>query len=121
MCGIIAYTGNKDAVTVVLECLKKLEYRGYDSWGIAAVTGDSISQVKRVGKIGEVGISQVKEAIKSENHTAIAHTRWATHGGVTQQNAHPHLDCTGTIAVVHNGIVDNHDELKGGLAGHRFI
>lgn len=124
MCGIIAYAGKKDAAGMVLEGLKKLEYRGYDSWGIAALTagdGRPFSVVKRVGKIGGINSDFIKTAIPGHSRVAIAHTRWATHGGVIEQNAHPHLDCTGTIAVVHNGIIDNYQELKSGLSGHRFI
>ncbi|MBI2144466.1 glutamine--fructose-6-phosphate transaminase (isomerizing) [Candidatus Woesearchaeota archaeon] len=124
MCGISAYIGKKEAVSVVLEGLKKLEYRGYDSWGIAALNGEpaAFSVVKRVGKIGEVSGDYLKKAIKGESHIAIAHTRWATHGGVTEENTHPHLDCSGKIAVVHNGIVDNYQELKQELLerGHKF-
>ncbi len=121
MCGITAYAGNKDAVNIVLECLKKLEYRGYDSWGIAAVTGKTISVIKRVGRVGGVIASDVNACIKGRANTAIAHTRWATHGGVTEQNAHPHLDCTGSIGVVHNGIIENYQELKAKLGGHKFL
>lgn len=122
MCGIIAYSGGKDAAKVVLEGLKKLEYRGYDSWGIAALAGNSIASIKRIGKIGQVKYDEIKAAIKGQNHVAIAHTRWATHGGVTEQNTHPHFDCRQRIAVVHNGIVENHQQLKEELAskGHVF-
>src|SRR3989338_8057338 len=127
MCGIIAYAGSKPAANVVLEGLKKLEYRGYDSWGIVALTNNvenaerSFSVIKRIGKIGEINWDYVGEAIKGENHIAAGHTRWSTHGGVTEQNAHPHLDCSGKIAVVHNGIVDNHQEIRAGLGSHEFL
>ncbi|MBI2141639.1 glutamine--fructose-6-phosphate transaminase (isomerizing) [Candidatus Woesearchaeota archaeon] len=130
MCGIIAYAGNKPAASVVLEGLKKLEYRGYDSWGIVALAdnpesaenaGRSFSVIKRVGKIGEINWDYVSEAIRGESHVAVGHTRWSTHGGVTEQNAHPHLDCSGKIAVVHNGIVDNHQEIRSGLGSHKFL
>ncbi len=125
MCGIIAYSGGKDAAGVVLEGLKKLEYRGYDSWGIAALTSNTaqpFSVIKKTGKIGEVSLESVKAAVKGENHVALGHTRWATHGGVTEQNTHPHFDCRQRIAVVHNGIVENHQQLKEELAskGHVF-
>ena len=127
MCGISAYIGKKDAAHVVLECLKKLEYRGYDSWGIVALTDDTgsssetpFSIIKRVGKIGQVNGDEIKKVISENSHIALGHTRWATHGGVTEQNAHPHFDCTGTIAVVHNGIVDNHQQLRSELNGHTF-
>ncbi len=127
MCGIIAYAGSKLAANVVLEGLKKLEYRGYDSWGIVALTDKTenaerpFSVIKRVGKIGEISWDYVSEAINGENHIAAGHTRWSTHGGVTEQNAHPHLDCSGKIAVVHNGIVDNHQEIRAGLGSHKFL
>lgn len=129
MCGISAYIGKKDAAHVVLECLKKLEYRGYDSWGIVALkdsagnsSGSSFSVIKRIGKIGEVNSSYLKEAIGGESRIAIGHTRWATHGGVTEQNAHPHFDCKKQFAVAHNGIIENYQELREGLLakGHIF-
>ncbi|MBI2580215.1 glutamine--fructose-6-phosphate transaminase (isomerizing) [Candidatus Woesearchaeota archaeon] len=127
MCGIIAYAGNKPAANVVLEGLKKLEYRGYDSWGIVALADKAENAerpfyvIKRVGKIGGINWDYVSEAIRGESHVAVGHTRWSTHGGVTEQNAHPHLDCSGKIAVVHNGIVDNHQEIRAGLGSHRFL
>ncbi len=119
MCGIFAYVGKKkNAAEIVLRGLKKLEYRGYDSWGIA-VKPDKISEIrvdKHIGKIGEATTDLPNGSV------AIGHTRWATHGGVTDENAHPHLDCHKKIAVIHNGIVENHKELKKKLKsqGHRF-
>lgn len=115
MCGIIAYKGKKDASTVVFEGLKELEYRGYDSWGIATVADSEVRVIKKVGKISDSGnVGLVR------SNLAIAHTRWATHGGVTEGNAHPHLDCSGKTAVVHNGIIENYQELKRQLSGHKF-
>lgn len=134
MCGIIAYVGKEQASDVVLNGLKKLEYRGYDSWGIAALTANAnasanangaspFSVMKRTGKIGTIDGDYLRTSIKEENHVAIGHTRWATHGGITEQNAHPHLDCSGRIAVVHNGIIDNHQQLRKelGARGHKFL
>jgi glucosamine--fructose-6-phosphate aminotransferase (isomerizing) len=120
MCGIVGYAGNRDAARVLYEGLKKLEYRGYDSAGIATVVPGKIEVRKDVGRI---------EAIDKKLHfdsmpgkAGIAHTRWATHGGVTRENAHPHTSCDGAVAVVHNGILENFTELKAQLEseGHRF-
>ena len=121
MCGIFGYIGTRDDVAqVVLAGLKKLEYRGYDSWGIAArQNGSGLARLlveKHTGKIGQATTSLPGGA------SALGHTRWATHGGVTEANAHPHLDCQGRLAVIHNGIIENHTQLKRDLvaAGHTF-
>ncbi|MCD4739694.1 glutamine--fructose-6-phosphate transaminase (isomerizing), partial [archaeon] len=108
MCGIIGYKGNKNAVDVVYNGIKRLEYRGYDSWGIACHTSEGVEVYKEEGKI-----SKLPEELSSKGtNTAISHTRWATHGGVCEENAHPHLSKDGTIAIVHNGIIENYAELK---------
>lgn len=110
MCGIFGYIGSKNAVNIVIEGLKKLEYRGYDSAGLAAVMHNEIIYCKEVGKIS------VLEAETKKHHwevpAAIAQTRWATHGKVTQVNAHPHFDMNHSLAVVHNGIIENYEALR---------
>ncbi len=121
MCGIIGYVGPKNAVPVLVEGLKKLEYRGYDSAGIAVIEEDRI-QVKRVkGKIRDL-----EESLKAsvlEGSCGLGHTRWATHGRPSEENAHPHRDCSGTLVVVHNGIIENYLALKEKLEaeGHTFV
>ncbi len=114
MCGIVGYTGDGEAVEKVFNGLKKLEYRGYDSAGIAAVSNPSLKIEKGAGTIDEV----VEEEFDGE--TCIGHTRWATHGAVNDTNAHPHTDSSGRVAVVHNGIINNHEELKQRLGEDRF-
>jgi glucosamine--fructose-6-phosphate aminotransferase (isomerizing) len=121
MCGIFGYVGTRaEAPQLVLAGLKKLEYRGYDSWGIAArqngVAPAHLVVEKRVGKIGQASTGLAASTV------ALGHTRWATHGGVTLANAHPHLDCQQRLAIIHNGIIENHEELKGELRarGHAF-
>lgn len=123
MCGIFGYVGKKnDAARIVLSGLKELEYRGYDSWGVAVVPNKQITNTivvkKSTGKIGDSDVNNLPLGT-----LALGHTRWATHGGVTKINAHPHLDCTKTIAVIHNGIVENYEVLKATLIkkGHIFI
>jgi glucosamine--fructose-6-phosphate aminotransferase (isomerizing) len=116
VCGIFGYTGGSRAATIVLEGLRKIEYRGYDSFGIAAL-GDTIRVSKRQGRIPEEGFDTWDLA----GTVAIGHTRWATHGIPDDKNAHPHRDCTGKIAVVHNGIIENYAALKRDLIGRGHI
>ena len=117
MCGIIGYIGQREASLVLKKGLESLEYRGYDSAGIATIK-DTISVSKDVGKIANIKW----DMDKLKGNIGIAHTRWATHGGVTKNNAHPHLSCDGNIAVVHNGIIENFSEVKRELEkkGHNF-
>ena len=122
MCGIVGYTGKELALTPVLEGLRKLEYRGYDSAGIALITnaGEKLWIEKRAGKLGN--LEEVLGDRVPKSHSGIGHTRWATHGGPTDENAHPHLDNEGKLAVIHNGIIENYLELRQQLekAGHVF-
>lgn len=122
MCGIFAYVGeNKKSQDLVFKGLKTLEYRGYDSWGIAAKSLKRFVIEKHVGKIGNSKLNGGLRGLSS--NLSIGHTRWATHGGVTDKNAHPHLDCTGAVAVMHNGIIENYEEIKRDLIkkGHKFL
>ena len=120
MCGIIGYCGNQTAAPLVFECLKRVEYRGYDSAGIATLSNGQLFVKKDIGKLEEIERKHNLSSLPGD--IAIGHTRWATHGGVTVANAHPHCAATGTIAVVHNGIIENYQELRQHLAsnGHRF-
>ena len=117
MCGIIGYSGKKDAAPILVEGLKKLEYRGYDSFGVATAEG-SLTVVKKEGRIS----NHAGAAGNLKGKRGIGHTRWATHGVPNDQNAHPHSDCTNRIALVHNGIIENYAELKRELIkrGHVF-
>ncbi|HMA43116.1 MAG TPA: glutamine--fructose-6-phosphate transaminase (isomerizing) [Gemmatimonadales bacterium] len=119
MCGIVGYTGRKQAAALVLEGLKRLEYRGYDSAGIAVVNDGRLEVVKAAGKIA--ALEQALGGKPPAGHTALAHTRWATHGAPTDINAHPHSDCGGTLAVVHNGIIENATVLRAALAGRGHV
>jgi glucosamine--fructose-6-phosphate aminotransferase (isomerizing) len=119
MCGIFGYIGNKqNAGDIILDGLKTLEYRGYDSWGVAIKNDKKqLFLEKHTGTIGEATLPKITSTI------GIGHTRWATHGGVTRENAHPHTDCSGKIIIVHNGIVENFESLKADLLkkGHHFL
>lgn len=120
MCGIVAYTGTNEAYPILINGLKRLEYRGYDSAGVALMQGDKIALHKKRGKVAElVDYCQTKDM---SGHTGIAHTRWATHGGPSEENAHPHLSADGKIALIHNGIIENYLNLKKELVhkGYHF-
>ena len=113
MCGIFGYVGeSRDIGPEILDALKALEYRGYDSWGIAVPADNGIAVQKETGKIAGA-VADLPPATRG-----FGHTRWATHGGVTAANAHPHLDCSGTVAVIHNGIIENFRQLKAELESH---
>jgi glucosamine--fructose-6-phosphate aminotransferase (isomerizing) len=119
MCGIFAYSGKqKNAGELVVRGLKKLEYRGYDSWGVAYEAPEKLGLLRKVGKIGEFNLEYNK---MPETTLAIGHSRWATHGGVTEANAHPHTNAEGTIAIVHNGIIENYQELKAELEAKGYV
>ncbi len=121
MCGIIGYVGKKSASPILLEGLRRLEYRGYDSAGVAILHGADLLVRKKKGKIDE-GIARLLKAQPAGGQLGIAHTRWATHGVPSDVNSHPHLDGSGKIAVVHNGVIENYDRLKDRLlkGGHKF-
>ena len=121
MCGIIGYVGKAEAVPILLEGLKRLEYRGYDSAGVATLEEGLVSVRKEVGRIDDLRRSIALNPIGGS--TGISHTRWATHGKVTRENAHPHLDRSGKLALVHNGVIENYAELRTQLEeeGHLFV
>ena len=121
MCGIIGYVGKKAASPILLEGLRRLEYRGYDSAGVAVQNQAALAVRKKIGKIDE-GIARLLKAEPVVGSLGIAHTRWATHGIPCDKNSHPHLDASGKIAVVHNGVIENYDTLKQRLlaTGHKF-
>jgi glucosamine--fructose-6-phosphate aminotransferase (isomerizing) len=123
MCGIIACRTNRPAVDYLRVALRRLEYRGYDSVGVAlqTTTGD-LARLRTVGRVGALDRLVRDWCGPQFDGVGIGHTRWATHGGVTVTNAHPHADCTGQISLVHNGVIDNADALRHALAasGHRF-
>ena len=122
MCGIVGYIGPKKVVPVIIEGLRKLEYRGYDSAGIAVVTPEGQLEIRRApGKLRN--LEEVIRKSPIDGTYGIGHTRWATHGRPTEENAHPHRDCSGRIVVVHNGIIENYLELKERLQaeGHKFV
>ena len=110
MCGIVGYVGKQKAVSVILEGLKRLVYRGYDSTGVAILQDSGISIVKKVGRVAN--LSKEPAIARLVGSTGIGHTRWATHGGVTEANAHPHLSSDGKFALIHNGVIENYSQMK---------
>jgi glucosamine--fructose-6-phosphate aminotransferase (isomerizing) len=121
MCGIIGYLGDKEASPILIEGLKKLEYRGYDSAGLCILNEGNLNLIKKKGRVSEIEILGNFKSIKGKS--GIAHTRWATHGEPNEINSHPHTDCRNELAIAHNGIIENHFELKKILEkeGHKFI
>jgi glucosamine--fructose-6-phosphate aminotransferase (isomerizing) len=119
MCGIVGYVGARETVRILLDSLRRLEYRGYDSAGVVVINGKGLLHEKATGNIA--ALETALSGVAMEGRTGLGHTRWATHGGVTRENAHPHFSCNSRIAVVHNGIVENYAELKEALASrHSF-
>jgi glucosamine--fructose-6-phosphate aminotransferase (isomerizing) len=122
MCGIIGYVGKKSAAPLILEALRRLQYRGYDSAGLAVISEGHLALRKKVGKLDE-GLARLVQDQPVAGQLGVGHTRWATHGPPSDENSHPHLDQSGTIAVVHNGVIENCDRLKERFlkAGHTFL
>src|SRR5216117_1137939 len=120
MCGIVAYIGNKQAYPIILKGLKRLEYRGYDSAGVALLNS-GLNVYKKKGKVAELEDTLVGKDLHA--HIGIGHTRWATHGEPCDRNAHPHVSENGKLAMIHNGIIENYNQLKSELQkkGYNFI
>lgn len=119
MCGIVGYIGKKEALPILVGGLRRLEYRGYDSAGVAVIENGKINRVRSVGKIDNLADKLKTEKVFGT--IGIAHTRWATHGGVIEENAHPHSGCKDDLVIVHNGIVENYRELRNRLVDHKFV
>src|SRR5712691_12748154 len=120
MCGIVGYVGERGAVEILLEGLKRLEYRGYDSAGLAVLGTDGLQVRRSAGRIKQLEAILREQPVKGS--MGLGHTRWATHGRPSEENAHPHTDCTGSLVVVHNGILENYLPIKKRLVGegHTF-
>ena len=110
MCGIVGYTGPREAYPIIIKGLKRLEYRGYDSTGVALQNGTGLRVYKKKGKVSELEDAIVGQKLHA--HTGIGHTRWATHGEPSDRNAHPHESSSGNLAMIHNGIIENYSLLK---------
>ncbi len=119
MCGIVGYTGPREAYPIILKGLKRLEYRGYDSAGVALLN-HGLKVYKKKGKVAELEEFVVGKELHA--HVGIGHTRWATHGEPSDRNAHPHLSSSGKLAMIHNGIIENYAQLKKELVskGYKF-
>ena len=121
MCGIFGYVGHRASVRLAVESLRRLEYRGYDSWGLALGQSGRLTLRRQTGEISSARVPEGDAELEAPAWGVIAHTRWATHGAPTVQNAHPHVDCTGTLAVVHNGIIENFTALRAELQGRGHV
>src|SRR3982074_3430925 len=122
MCGIVGYIGKRDSVPIIMDSLRRLEYRGYDSAGIAVIDAEGrLAGSKAEGKLSNLA-AQLANGAALHGTTGLGHPRWATHGRPSDANAHPHMDCTGRFAVVHNGIIENYATLRAQLlaAAHEF-
>src|SRR5262245_6500757 len=119
MCGIVGYVGTREAEPILVEGLRRLEYRGYDSAGLSTLTGANLHLRKCTGRIAD--LAKYLEGKPAPGTSGISHTRWATHGGATDANAHPHLGGDGDVAVVHNGVIENYDSLKRRLQERGYV
>ncbi|MBT8384666.1 MAG: class II glutamine amidotransferase, partial [Bacteroidia bacterium] len=120
MCGITGYIGYRDAYPIIINGLKRLEYRGYDSAGVVLFDGDQINLSKTKGKVNDL-IEKVKVEISNKGTLGIGHTRWATHGIPNDENSHPHTSQSGNLVIVHNGIIENYDTIKKELINRGYI
>src|SRR2546428_2396251 len=120
MCGIVGYVGKLQAAPILLEGLRRLEYRGYDSAGLSVLNGSELQTRKKKGRIDE-GLARFVQALPAAGQVGLGHTRWATHGPPSDENSHPHCDQSGRIAVVHNGVIENYEQIKERLKGHTFL
>ena len=118
MCGIVGYVGTRKAATIILEGLKRLEYRGYDSAGLAIAQEGRIDLVKTVGRVEQ--LSKAASKVRLPGTVGLGHTRWATHGGVTEANAHPHMSSDGKFALIHNGVIENYSQIKTFLVSKNY-
>src|SRR5262245_57474550 len=119
MCGIVGYTGFREAEPILVEGLRRLEYRGYDSAGLVTLTGDRLHVRKKAGRIAE--LAKVLAEHPAPGCHGLSHTRWATHGAANDRNAHPHLGGNGLVAVIHNGVIDNYASIKQQLLAEGFV
>ena len=119
MCGIVAYIGHRDASSIVLEGLKKLEYRGYDSAGLALFDGKKLKVTKTKGKVAALQ-NKLLNAENTNGSIGIGHTRWATHGIPNDENSHPHYSNSGELVIIHNGIIENYDSIRKELIGRGY-